>query len=193
MAIVVEGDPKAPFSIATTPSCRGGRYSFPRIYPFYPWPYLIMLSVKQGGIKYHFLSLWYDSTWDWIQVSRAIGEYCPPLHFGVIAIEKGHIYIYIYIYIIKISGKGNKPTLTTDPAILIFQSFLKKEHLRNRKNKILLNLLSVTHTHWCTKDFYLYFCGWGNCKFSIHVLFKSTSNFKSQLFPSKAQHNFVFT
>ena len=26
--------------------------------------YLIMLSVKQGGIKYHFLSLWYDSTWD---------------------------------------------------------------------------------------------------------------------------------
>ena len=33
-----------------------------------------MLSVKQGGIKYHFLSLWYDSTWDWTQVSRAIGE-----------------------------------------------------------------------------------------------------------------------
>ena len=23
-----------------------------------------MLSVKQGGIKYHFLSLWYDSTRD---------------------------------------------------------------------------------------------------------------------------------
>ena len=22
-----------------------------------------MLSVKQGGIKYHFLSLWYDLTW----------------------------------------------------------------------------------------------------------------------------------
>ena len=33
-----------------------------------------MLSVKQGGIKYHFLSLWYDSTWDWTQVSRAISE-----------------------------------------------------------------------------------------------------------------------
>ena len=31
-----------------------------------------MLSVKQGGIKYHFLSLWYDSTWDWTLVSRAI-------------------------------------------------------------------------------------------------------------------------
>ena len=33
-----------------------------------------MLSVKQGGIKSHFLSLWYDSIWDWIQVSQAIGE-----------------------------------------------------------------------------------------------------------------------
>ncbi len=29
LATVVEGDPKAPFSIATTPRCRGGRYSFP--------------------------------------------------------------------------------------------------------------------------------------------------------------------
>ncbi len=27
-------------------------------------PYLIMVSVKQSGIKYHFLSLWYDSTWE---------------------------------------------------------------------------------------------------------------------------------
>ena len=33
-----------------------------------------MLSVKHGGIKYHFLSFWYDSTWDWTQVSRAIGK-----------------------------------------------------------------------------------------------------------------------
>ena len=27
----------APFSIATTPRCRGGRYSIPRIAPLYPW------------------------------------------------------------------------------------------------------------------------------------------------------------
>ena len=27
-----------------------------------------MLSVKQDSIKYYFLSLWYDSTWDWTQV-----------------------------------------------------------------------------------------------------------------------------
>ena len=32
------------------------------------------MSVKQGDIKYHFLSLWYDSTWNWTPVSRTIGE-----------------------------------------------------------------------------------------------------------------------
>ena len=34
-----------------------------------------MLSVKQGSIKYCFLSLWYDSAWDLTQVSQAIGEH----------------------------------------------------------------------------------------------------------------------
>ena len=46
-------DPKVPFSIDTTPRCRGGWYSFPRIIPLYP--YLITLSVKQRCIKYRFL------------------------------------------------------------------------------------------------------------------------------------------
>ena len=50
-----------------------GATPFPGLLHFTLDPYLIMLSVKQGGIKYHFLSLWYDSTWDWTQVSRAIG------------------------------------------------------------------------------------------------------------------------
>ena len=36
-------------------------------------PYFKKLSVKQGGIKYHFLSLWYDSTWDGTPVSQIIG------------------------------------------------------------------------------------------------------------------------
>ena len=73
-----QGNPKAPFSIVTTPMCRGGRYSFPGLLYFTLDPYLIMLSVKQGGIKYHFFSLWYYSTWDWTQVSRAIGEHSNP-------------------------------------------------------------------------------------------------------------------
>ena len=34
-----------------------------------------MLSIKQGGIKYQFLSLWYDLTSDWIPVSWTIGEH----------------------------------------------------------------------------------------------------------------------
>ena len=52
-----------------------GATPFPGLLYFTLDPYLIILSVKQGGIKYHFLSLWYDSTWDWTQVSRAIGEH----------------------------------------------------------------------------------------------------------------------
>ena len=37
LATVVDGDLRAPFSIATTPRCRGRRYSFSRIAPLYPW------------------------------------------------------------------------------------------------------------------------------------------------------------
>ena len=54
--IVVEVDPKAPFSIVITPKCRRGRLSITWIAPFYLWffSYLIMLNIKQGGIKSHF-------------------------------------------------------------------------------------------------------------------------------------------
>ena len=37
LVTVVEGDQKAPFSIATTLRCRRGCYSFPWIAPLYPW------------------------------------------------------------------------------------------------------------------------------------------------------------
>ena len=36
LATFVEGDPKAPFSIASTLMCRGGRYCIPWIAPLYP-------------------------------------------------------------------------------------------------------------------------------------------------------------
>ena len=36
LATVVEGEQKAPFSIAITPRCREGRNSFPWNAPFYP-------------------------------------------------------------------------------------------------------------------------------------------------------------
>ena len=47
-----EGDPKAPFSIATTPRCWRGRYTIPWIAQLSP--YFILLSVKQGSGLYHF-------------------------------------------------------------------------------------------------------------------------------------------
>ena len=34
-----------------------------------------MLSIKQGAIKYDFLSFWYDLTWDRTLVSCTIGEH----------------------------------------------------------------------------------------------------------------------
>ena len=70
----------------------------PELLHFILDPYLIMLSVKQGSIKYHFLSLWYDSNRDLTQVSQDIGEnsnhYANTLeknriHFGVVAIKNG--------------------------------------------------------------------------------------------------------
>ena len=36
LVTVAKGNPKAPFSIATTPRCKGGRYSFSWIAPLYP-------------------------------------------------------------------------------------------------------------------------------------------------------------
>ena len=43
LATIVKDDQKAPFSIATTPRCTGGRYSFSWIAPLYPWyvPYIV--------------------------------------------------------------------------------------------------------------------------------------------------------
>ena len=78
METLVEGDLKALFSIATILRCREGCYSIPLL-RFILDPQLVMLSVKQGGIKYHFLSLWYDWNWDWTPVSRTIGEHSTPM------------------------------------------------------------------------------------------------------------------
>ena len=82
---MIEGDSKANFSIATPPKCRGGRYSFPWIAPLTLDLYLIMLSDKQAGTKYHFLSLWYDPTWEGTPVYRKIGEHS--IHYANILRE----------------------------------------------------------------------------------------------------------
>ena len=74
----VESDPKAPFSIGVGE----GATPFPGLLHFTFDPYLIVLSVKQGGIKYDLLSLWYDLAWDWTTVSWTIGTIYQPLRSG---------------------------------------------------------------------------------------------------------------
>ena len=73
LVTIVKGDLKVLFSIATTLRCGEGTTSFPGMLHFTLDMYLTMLSVKQGRIKYHFLSLWYDLIWDWSLVFQAIG------------------------------------------------------------------------------------------------------------------------
>ena len=95
LAVVVKDSSKALFSLATT--LKWGCYSFSYLLHFNLDPYLIMLSVKQGGIKYHFLSLWYDSTLDWTPVIWAIGEHStheankPVLFFEHLAVNISNI------------------------------------------------------------------------------------------------------
>ena len=54
LAAIVEGDQKAPFSTATTRRWREGATPFPGLLHFTLDTYLILLSVKQDGIKYTF-------------------------------------------------------------------------------------------------------------------------------------------
>ena len=75
MATIVESDSKSPFRYLLHQGVGEGATPFPGLLHFTLDLYLIMLSVKQGGIKYYGLSLSYDSTWDWTQLSKAIGEH----------------------------------------------------------------------------------------------------------------------
>ena len=61
-ATVVEGDRKAPFSIATTLRCREGRDSFPRIAPLYPWyvPYIAECWARRYQVPFLKSLVWRD-------------------------------------------------------------------------------------------------------------------------------------
>ena len=54
-----------PFHLLLHPGIGEGVTPFPGLLHFTLDPYLIMPCVEQGSLKYHFLSLCYDSTWDW--------------------------------------------------------------------------------------------------------------------------------
>ena len=59
---------RLPFQVLLHRGVGEGATPFPGLLHFALDTYLISLSVKQGGIMYHFKSLWYDST---------IGEIAP--------------------------------------------------------------------------------------------------------------------
>ena len=71
LATLVKGDLKALFSIATTLRCREG------FTPSLDWSTLSLILTLLCWVlnKYHFLSLWCDSTWDWTLFSQTIGEH----------------------------------------------------------------------------------------------------------------------
>ena len=62
LATVVEVDPKAPFSIATTPRCKRGCYSFPWMAPLYFWsvPYKAECKAKRHQVPFFGSLVWLD-------------------------------------------------------------------------------------------------------------------------------------
>ena len=62
LATLVEGDQKAPFSIAPTPKCREGHYLIPRIAPIYPWssPYNVECLARQHQVPFFESLVWLD-------------------------------------------------------------------------------------------------------------------------------------
>ena len=90
---LVKGDPKAPFSIATTPKCSGGCYSIPWIAPLYPWslPYNAECWARQYQVIFFESLIWLD-----LGLNPGLPDHWRTLY------SLGHwldIYIYIYIYI----------------------------------------------------------------------------------------------
>ena len=90
---IVQGNPRAPFLIASILWCWRGCYSFPWIAPLTLDLYLIS---KEAWSTIIFFNLWYDSTSDWNLVSQTIVKHSN--HYAYI-----YIYIYIYIYMPKIN------------------------------------------------------------------------------------------
>ena len=118
LVTLVEGDQTDPFSISTTPSCKGRRYVFSWIAPFYPW-YVCYIAVCQARrYQVPFLKSdttwdWYDTTWDWTPVSWTIGELsshqanelvkciyiCMNIYTYIYANAFTYVYIHVYIYV----------------------------------------------------------------------------------------------
>ena len=98
LAIVVEGDRKALFSIATTPRCRGGRYSFPWITPW------LMPSERLFVWKWTWYRDWSSNSLTTMSQSSTLattpwGLLCFSFSFCSHSYRSIGASIYIYIYI----------------------------------------------------------------------------------------------
>ena len=93
LATLVEGDPKAPVSIATSQRCKGGSYSFPWIAPLYPWylPYNAECLARPHQVLFFEYLGWLDlglkpglrdhyATWVWIRILRSRSPALFPSH-----------------------------------------------------------------------------------------------------------------
>ena len=109
LVTLVKGDPKVPFSIATTSRCTGGHYSIPWIAPLYSWSPTYNAECYARQHQVSFLGLWYDSTWDWTLVSWTIGEHYSLGHVSNIVGTKIHqLPFYLPYYKVSIVFRVNK-------------------------------------------------------------------------------------
>ena len=99
--------------------------------------YLIMQSVRQGGIKYHFWSFCYDSTWDWTPGSRAIDEHSTHSTNDIEYVHWIHINTLSYTFTFKAKKDKGKTTIG-DTCIRIYVHKHTK-YIRVNTGKILMN------------------------------------------------------
>ena len=100
---------RLPFQSLLQLGFREGTTPFPGLLHFTLDTYLILLSVNQGGIKYHFLSLWYDDLGLKLGLLDDWRTLYPQLIIGVIYDNKqiGWVYILIDLFVSEI----HPPTL----------------------------------------------------------------------------------
>ena len=126
MATVAKVDPKAPFSLATTPRCRVGCNSFPWITPFYLWSVPYSTECKAA--------------------SSIIFESLVWLHLGLNPCSPGHwwtlypLVIYIYI-ILNVSMNALNKYKYYSSEKMRKSAFLKLENQCYRQFRFFINIL----------------------------------------------------
>ena len=101
LATIVKGDQKAPFSIATTLRCRGGRYSFPLIAPLYLRyvPNIAQCSTRKYQVPFLKSLVWHN-----LGLNPVLLDHWRTLYT--------HIYLHI-LYICKNNNKNHLQILET--------------------------------------------------------------------------------